>query len=111
LRIACAILALVGYSAVVTVRLQWDKSFAVTPQAKELVTIGVYSRIRNPICVFVDAMFVSLILVLRLYWLFGLFPLLFAMHAFLAHREAKVFWEESGQAYLDYRNHTWFRLC
>ena len=33
-------------------RFQLGKSFAVTPQAKELVTHGLYSKIRNPyICV------------------------------------------------------------
>ena len=39
LRIAGAILAVVGYSTFVTARLQLGKSFAVTPQAEELVCI------------------------------------------------------------------------
>ena len=108
LRILCAILAVVGYSMFVTARIQLGKSFAVTPQAKELVTLGLYSRIRNPIYVFVDVMIFGLILALHLYWLFALFPLLVAMHAFRAHREAKVLQEKFGQAYLDYRNQTWF---
>jgi protein-S-isoprenylcysteine O-methyltransferase Ste14 len=108
LRIAGAILAVVGYSTFVTARLQLGKSFAVTPQAKELVTHALYSRIRNPIYVFVDVMIFGLILALHLYWLFALFPLLVAMHVFRAHREAKVLQEKFGQAYLDYRNQTWF---
>jgi protein-S-isoprenylcysteine O-methyltransferase Ste14 len=108
LRIAGAILAVVGYSTFVTARLQLGKSFAVTPQAKELVTLGLYSRIRNPIYVFVDLMIFGLILALRLYWLFALLPILVAMHAFRAHREAKVLLEKFGQAYLDYRKLTWF---
>ena len=107
-RIAGAILAVVGYSTFVTGRLQLGKSFAVTPQAKELITLGLYSRIRNPIYVFVDVMIFGLILALHLYWLFALFTLLVAMHAFRAHREAKVLQEKFGQAYLDYRNQTWF---
>ena len=108
LRIAGAILAVVGYSTFVTARLQLGKSFAVTPQAKELVTLGLYSRIRNPIYVFVDLTIFGLILALRLYWLFALLPILVAMHAFRAHREAKVLLEKFGQAYLDYRKLTWF---
>jgi protein-S-isoprenylcysteine O-methyltransferase Ste14 len=108
LRIAGAILAVVGYSTFVTARLQLGKSFAGTPQAKELVTLGLYSRIRNPIYVFVDVMILGLILALHLYWLFALYPLLIAMHAFRAHREATVLREKFGQAYLDYRNQTWF---
>ena len=108
LRILGAVLAVVGYSMFVTARLQLGKSFAVTPQAKELVTLGLYSRIRNPIYVFVDVMIFGLILALHLYWLFALFPLLVAMHAFRAHREVKVLQEKFGLAYLDYRNQTWF---
>jgi protein-S-isoprenylcysteine O-methyltransferase Ste14 len=108
LRIAGAILAVVGYSTFVTARLQLGNSFAVTPQAKELVTLGLYSRIRNPIYVFVDLMIFGLILALHLYWLFALFPLLVAMHAFRAHREANVLLEKFGQAYINYCDQTWF---
>jgi protein-S-isoprenylcysteine O-methyltransferase Ste14 len=108
LRIAGAILAVVGYSTFVTARLQLGKSFAVTPQAKELVTFGLYSRIRNPIYVFVDVMIFGLILALHLYWLFTLFPLLVILHVIRARREGKVLQEKFGQAYVDYRNKTWF---
>jgi protein-S-isoprenylcysteine O-methyltransferase Ste14 len=86
LRIAGAILAIVGFSMLVTARNQLGKSFAVTPQAKELVTLGLYSRIRNPIYVFADVMIFGLILVLHLYWLFAIYPLLIAMHIFRAHQ-------------------------
>jgi protein-S-isoprenylcysteine O-methyltransferase Ste14 len=108
LRIAGAILAVVGYSTFVTARLQLGKSFAVTPQAKELVSLGLYSRIRNPIYVFVDVMIFGLILTLHLYWLFAVYPLLVAMHMFRARREAKVLKEKFQQAYLDYCAQTWF---
>lgn len=108
LRIAGAVLAVVGYPMFVTARLQLGKSFAVTPQAKELVSLGLYSRIRNPIYVFVDVMVFGLILAVHLYWLFALFPLLVAMHVLRAHQEAKVLQGKFGQAYLDYRNQTWF---
>ena len=108
LRIAGGLLAVVGYSTFVTARLQLGKSFAVTPQAKELVSLGLYSRIRNPIYVSVDVMIFGLILALHLYWLFALFPLLVAMHVFRAHQESKVLQGKFGQAYLDYRNQTWF---
>jgi len=108
LRIAGAIFAVVGYSTFVTARLQLGESFAVTPQAKELVSHGFYSRIRNPIYVFVDVMIFGLILALHLYWLFALFPVLVAMHVVRARREGKVLQEKFGRAYLDYRSQTWF---
>ena len=108
LRILGAVIAVVGYSLFVTARLQLGKSFSVTPQAKELVTVGLYSRIRNPIYVFVDVMILGTILALHLYWLFAIYPLLVVMHVVRAHREGKVLQEKFGQAYLDYRAQTWF---
>jgi protein-S-isoprenylcysteine O-methyltransferase Ste14 len=108
LRILGVVIAVVGYSQFVTARLQLGKSFSVTPQAKELVTVGLYSRIRNPIYVFVDVMILGTILALHLYWLFVLYPLLVAMHVVRAHREGKVLQEKFGQAYLDYCAQTWF---
>lgn len=107
LRIVGAVLAIVGYSMFVTARLQLGKSFSVTPQAKELVTNGLYSRIRNPIYVFVDVMIFGSILALHLYVLFAIYPLLVAMHVFRARREGKILREKFGQTYLDYCSQTW----
>jgi protein-S-isoprenylcysteine O-methyltransferase Ste14 len=84
------------------------KSFAVSPQAKELVTHGLYSRIRNPIYVSVGIMWFGVIVALRLYWLFlPLFALL-VMQVFRVGKESKVLEEKFGQTYLDYRKQTWF---
>ena len=107
-RIAGAVLAVTGYAMLVTARLQLGESFAVTPQAKGLVTLGLYSRIRNPIYVGVDIMMFGLILALHLYWLFAVYPLLVAMHVFRARQEAKLLQQKFGQTYRDYRNQTWF---
>ena len=107
LRVAGGILAIVGYILLVTARLQLGKSFAVTAQAKELVTRGLYSRIRNPIYVFVDIMWFGLAVALS-YWLFVPFLGLVVMHTLRARREAKVLKDRFGQTYLDYREKTWF---
>jgi protein-S-isoprenylcysteine O-methyltransferase Ste14 len=108
LRLAGAIVAVVGYILFVTARLQLGKSFSVTPQAKELVTLGLYSRIRNPIYVFVGVMWLGLIVALRLYWLFVPFLALLVLQVFRARREARALQERFGQTYLDYRKQTWF---
>ena len=67
MRIAGAILAATGYILFVVARLQLGKSFSVSPQAKELFTHGLYSRIRNPIYVFVAVMWFGLIVALHLF--------------------------------------------
>ncbi len=108
LRIAGVILAIAGYSLFVTARLQLGKSFSVSPQAKELVTVGLYSRIRNPIYVFVDVMWLGLIVALHLYWLFVPLLALLIMQIFRSGRETKVLEERFGEAYLIYRKQTWF---
>ena len=107
-RIAGAILAVIAYALVFAARIQLGRSFSVRPQAKELVTHALYSRIRNPMYVFVDIMLFGLILALHLHWLFLILPVFVVFQARQARREAKVLQEKFGQAYLDYRKQTWF---
>jgi protein-S-isoprenylcysteine O-methyltransferase Ste14 len=108
MRLAGVILAIGGYALFITARLQLGASFSVSPQAKKLVTHGLYSRVRNPIYMFVGVMWLGLIVALHLYWMFVPFLLLLVMQLIRAGREAKVLEERFGQAYLDYRAQTWF---
>jgi protein-S-isoprenylcysteine O-methyltransferase Ste14 len=108
LRIAGAIVALAGYILFIAARLQLGKSFSVAPQAKQLVTHGLYARIRNPIYVFVGVMWFGLIVALQLDWLFVPYVALLVMQLIRARREAKVLEERFGPAYLNYREQTWF---
>ena len=78
------------------------------PQARELVTHGLYSRLRNPIYVFADLMFFGLILAFEFHWLFAVLALVVVLQTVQAHREARVLQDRFGQAYIDYRNRTWF---
>jgi protein-S-isoprenylcysteine O-methyltransferase Ste14 len=107
-RIAGAFLAVFGYVLVITARVQLGTSFSVRPEARELVTHGLYSRIRNPMYVFLDVLLFGLVLVLRIYWLFLILAGLAISQGLQARREAKLLQEKFGQAYLDYRNQTWF---
>jgi protein-S-isoprenylcysteine O-methyltransferase Ste14 len=108
LRFAGAILAVIAYGFVFAARVQLGKSFSVQPQAKELVTLGLYSHFRNPMYIFVDIMLFGVILALHVHWLLVILPLLVVFQARQARREAKVLHEKFGQAYLDYRKQTWF---
>ena len=107
LRITGAILAITGYLLLIIARLQLGKSFSVSPQAKELVTHGLYSRVRNPIYVSVGIMWLGLIVALRLYWLFLPFVALLAMQVIRSGNEERVLEEKFGQSYLEYRKQTW----
>ena len=108
MRVAGAIVAVIAYALVVVARMQMGDSFSARPRARELVTHGLYSRIRHPMYVFMDVMFIGLILALELYWLFVLLAGLMVFQAYQARCEARVLQERFGQAYLDYRNRAWF---
>lgn len=108
LRIAGVIVAIAGYCLFITARLQLGNSFSVSPQAKRLVTHGLYARIRNPIYVFVAVMWLGLIVALQLNWLFVPLVMLLGMQLIRADREAKVLQERFGQTYRIYRKQTWF---
>jgi len=107
-RIAGGFLVVFGYVLVITARVQLGTSFSVRPEARELVTHGLYSRIRNPMYVFLDVLLFGLVLVLRIYWLFLILAGLAISQRLQARREAKLLQEKFGQAYLDYRKQTWF---
>ena len=108
LRIAGAIVAIAGYFLLITARIQLGRPFSVSPQAKELVTHGLYSRIRNPIYVSVVVMWLGLIVALHLYWLILPFLVMLFVQVFRSGQEARALREKFGQTYLDYRKQTWF---
>lgn len=91
-----------------TARVQLGKSFSVSPQAKALVTRGIYSRIRNPIYTFGMLWIVGLILAvghpLGLLILLALIP----MQIVRARKEARVLEAKFGEEYRAYRARTWF---
>ena len=101
-------LLIVGYAGIATARYYLGKSFALRPEARQLVTRGIYSKIRNPIYVFGLIAIAGLVLVLHrpILWLLVL-PIA-VMQALRAHREAKVLEAAFGDAYRDYRRKTWF---
>ena len=108
LRTVGAILAVVSYGFLITSRIQLGNSFSVGPEAKELVTHGLYARLRNPMYLFVDLMVVGTMLALRLPWLLLIFLPLPFIQAWQARREAHVLKAKFGARYTDYRRQTWF---
>jgi protein-S-isoprenylcysteine O-methyltransferase Ste14 len=102
------VLAVLGVSGIGLARYQLGSSFSVKPEARELVTRGLYSKIRNPIYVFGTVMLAGLFLVLQRpkYWIFVAFVVI--IQIIRAHREARVLEAAFGDAYREYRRKTWF---
>jgi protein-S-isoprenylcysteine O-methyltransferase Ste14 len=101
-------LVVVGISFIVVARYQLGKSFSITPKARQLVTHGLYSKIRNPIYVFGTVMFVGIALLLQMRALWLALIALVILQAMRAHREARMLEAAFGDAYREYRRKTWF---
>jgi protein-S-isoprenylcysteine O-methyltransferase Ste14 len=107
-RVFGAILAVPALSLWLLARIQLGRSFAVRAQARDLVTHGLYSKIRNPIYVFGSLFIAGFILVIgRPIWLLILVVLV-PIQLIRARIEARVLEEKFGDAYREYRSRTWF---
>jgi protein-S-isoprenylcysteine O-methyltransferase Ste14 len=107
-RWAGAIIAAPAMTLLVAARLQLGGSFSVSPQARNLVTHGIYSKIRNPIYVFSALLVLALLLTLQNPYLFAILAVLLPTQVIRAQREAKLLEENFGDDYRQYRKTTWF---
>jgi protein-S-isoprenylcysteine O-methyltransferase Ste14 len=97
-----------GFFLWTTARFQLGRSLTVTAQAKQLVTRGLYSKLRNPIYVFGSCVIAGLILVLgRPVWLLA-FLIVIPLQIWRARKESAVLEAAFGEEYRRYRAGTWF---
>jgi protein-S-isoprenylcysteine O-methyltransferase Ste14 len=89
-------------------RYQLGRSFSVTPQARQLVSHGIYSKIRNPIYVFSAMLIFGFLLALQKPIVFLLLAILIPVQIFRARQESKVLEEKFGDEYRQYKRSTWF---
>jgi protein-S-isoprenylcysteine O-methyltransferase Ste14 len=89
-------------------RFQLGRSFAVTPQAKVLVTHGLYSKMRNPMYVFAFLLVTGFLIALQKPYAFPLLAILLVVQVVRARQEARVLEQKFGQEYQEYRAKTWF---
>lgn len=108
MRIAGLILAIPSLLLLVLARIQLGQSFSAEAKATELVTTGLYSRIRNPIYVFGSLMIAGIIIWANMPWLLLFFLVLIPLQIYRSRKEEKVLLEKFGSAYQDYKRKTWF---
>jgi protein-S-isoprenylcysteine O-methyltransferase Ste14 len=89
-------------------RWQLGTSFSVTPQARALVTHGVYSKVRNPIYVFSGLTLLGVLIALNSRYAFLLLAVVIPVQVIRAHQETNVLEARFGDEYRQYRKGTWF---
>ena len=102
------LLGSIGLGGVILARYTLGRSFSVVPKATELVTSGIYSRIRNPIYVSGMILLVGIVLILWRPELLIVLLVLIPVQIIRARREAAVLEAKFGDAYREYRQRTWF---
>jgi protein-S-isoprenylcysteine O-methyltransferase Ste14 len=102
------VFVLIGLAMLVLSRRQLGNSFSVSPQATSLVTHGLYGRIPHPMYVFLDLALLGGILMLHRPWLLAVLGILVLTQAWQSGREARVLDRAFGDAYREYRKHTWW---
>jgi protein-S-isoprenylcysteine O-methyltransferase Ste14 len=91
-----------------TARIQLGRAFSVRAEASNLVTSGLFSRIRNPIYVF-SALFILGLIIWSgrpLYLL--IFAVLVPMQIYRSRKESAVLEAKFGEEYRNYKQRTWF---
>jgi protein-S-isoprenylcysteine O-methyltransferase Ste14 len=88
-------------------RHQLGKSFSVSPQARQLVTHGLYSKFRNPMYLFSGLLVFGFVLALQKPILLAIIAVLIPLQIIRARQEAKILETTFGDAYREYRNSTW----
>jgi protein-S-isoprenylcysteine O-methyltransferase Ste14 len=108
MRIAGAVLGLVSLILLLTARYQLGRSFSIQAKARELVTTGLYARIRNPIYVFGVCLVVAAALFFMRWSPLAILIVVIPMQVVRMRREAAVLETAFGEQYREYRRQTWF---
>jgi protein-S-isoprenylcysteine O-methyltransferase Ste14 len=103
-----AILMVASFILFSIAHVQLGSSFSVSAQARNLVTTGLYSRIRNPIYLFGGLLIVGVLLFLNQPRYLLIFLILIPLQLVRMRQEAKVLEEKFGDAYRKYKKSTWF---
>lgn len=97
-----------SFVAMMMSRRQLGSSFSVMPEARALVTGGLYAKILHPIYLFLDLFLLSVILYFGASMFLWAWGVLIVMQTVQGKREEGVLAAKFGTEYEVYRNQTWF---
>jgi protein-S-isoprenylcysteine O-methyltransferase Ste14 len=108
MRIVGACLMAAGLTGWAVAQFQLGDSFSVRPEARALVTRGIYSRIRNPIYIFSMLLLSGAALFFERPAALAFLLVLIPLQTVRARAEAGVLEAKFGEEYREYRRKTWF---
>ena len=101
LSVVCAILWFIA-------RDQLGAAFSVKPEARHLVTTGLYAKLRHPIYVFGTMAFLLVLLAMQGWPGLAIWVIIIPIQIVRARREQHVLAQAFGAEYQAYRASTWF---
>ena len=107
-RIAGLVLIVAGNALLTAARFNLGDSFSVTPQARKLVTHGVYSRVRHPVYVFSTLIIAGVPLYFEKPIYLLILAVLIPVQIARARKEGQVLEEKFGNEYREWKRSTWF---
>jgi protein-S-isoprenylcysteine O-methyltransferase Ste14 len=103
-----AILMVPSFFLFSVAHLQLGSSFSVSAQARNLVTTGLYSRIRNPIYLFGGLLIAGVLLFLEHPAYLLIFLVLIPLQLVRIRKEERVLEAKFGEVYREYKKNAWF---
>jgi protein-S-isoprenylcysteine O-methyltransferase Ste14 len=88
-------------------RHQLGDAFAVMPEARTLVTKGLYAVIQHPMYLFLDLFLAAVIVAFGIPWIVSLWGVLVAVQLLQSTREERILASTFGEAYRVYTAKTW----
>lgn len=107
-RVSGAAFMIVGVGLLTLARVQLGNSFSITPQARALVTTGLYRKMRNPVYVFGAVAIAGVALYLRVPKLLWVLAVMVPLQVVRARAEARTLEEKFGEEYRVWKRTTWF---
>jgi protein-S-isoprenylcysteine O-methyltransferase Ste14 len=107
-QVAAIAVAVIAFPLWIAARVQLGSAVSLWPEARTLVTTGLYSRIRHPVYLFGTVASLAALLALQVWPVFAIGVALVPLTLVRAWREQKVLEAAFGERYRKYREQTWF---
>ncbi len=103
-----AVLAVPSFTLWMIAKLQLGAALTPFPEARQLVTSGLYRKIRHPVYLFSSLALVGIAICLNYDYFYAYTILAIAVQLWRIRLEERALRGKFGEAYLDYRKGTWF---